>query len=438
MNIKKLKGKRVLVYGMGISGQEACKLLHKFGANISIYDDEERFGNLFCYEKEPMLKKYDMVVVSPGIKVIGNQLISHFLLSKTLVISELDLGYLFCKGKIIGITGTNGKTTVTSLVGNIFKQANLRTFVCGNIGLPISSVALSADKGSFVVCEVSNFQLELSKFFMPDACTILNLAPDHIDRHGTMEEYVRVKRKILSPKGGQKVVLNFDDENVNMLKNDKKTLFFSKKPLKKGVFVQNYAIYHNNEKIISLNDIPLFGEKNLENVLASVAIACLYKLKPQQIKKGILSFTAPRHRLEYLGKLNGADVFDDSKATNISATIGAMNSLGENGLVIMLGGHNKDCKFDEIFNKNFTFEEILCFGEAGQEICDCAKKYGYEPLVFNDMKSASVYAKEHAMAGQKILLAPACSSFDEFASYAQRGDIFKEIMFGNLEKIEIS
>ena len=433
----KLKGKNVLVYGMGISGQAACKLLHEKGACVSIYDDENRFSNIFNYEKEPLQKKYDFVVVSPGIKVIGNGLISHFFMNNTPVISELDLGYLFSKGKIIGITGTNGKTTTTSLVGDIMKKSNKQTFVCGNIGQPISNIALKTDKNSVIVCEVSNFQLELSSYFAADVACILNLAPDHIDRHGSFEEYLRVKKKILTGKHRQKVVLNYDDENTNKLLIDKKVLFFSKKMLNKGVFVKNNAIFHNKTKIISLNDLPLFGEKNLENVLAAVSIAVKMKVKPAVIKAAIVSFKAPPHRLEYLGQVGGADVFDDSKATNISAALASISSLGENGLVLLLGGQNKGFKFDEIFNKNYNFEQVLCFGQAGQEIFDCAVGYSYQPLLFASMKEAAFYAKANAQPGQKILLAPACASFDEFSSYAVRGEIFKEIMFDNFEKIEM-
>lgn len=432
-----LKGKKVLVYGLGISGQSACKLLHEKGACVSIYDDEKRFANVFNYEKEPITKNYDLVVVSPGIKVIGNHIISHFVSNGTNIISELDLGFLFCKGKVIAITGTNGKTTVTALTGEIFKMAGHKTFVCGNIGLPICSVSSKTDKNSFVVCEVSNFQLELSKYFSANECAILNLAPDHLDRHGSYQEYLRIKKKILSKKKSQKVVLNFDDKEVNCLKNDKKTLYFSKNPLNKGVFVKNNYIFHNKTKIISLNDIPLFGEKNLENVLASIALAVRYKIKATVIKQAIMNFKAPPHRLEYLGKAGEADVFDDSKATNVSACVSAINSLGENGLVLLIGGLNKGFSFDEIFNKKYNFENILCFGDAAPEIFDCAKKYGYQPKIFNSMKNAAFYARDNACQGQKILLAPACSSFDEFSSYAERGEIFKEIMLGTFEKIEM-
>ena len=265
----------------------------------------------------------------------------------------------------------------------------------------------------------------------------MNLAPDHIDRHGSFEEYVRVKKKIIRGRR-QKVVLNYDDELVRNILIDKKVLFFSKKTLNKGVFIKNNWIFHNKTKIISLNDIPLFGEKNIENVLASVAIAVKYRIKPSIIKEAIMNFKAPKHRLEYLGQVNGADVFDDSKATNISASLSAISSLGERGLVLLLGGLNKDCKFDEIFSKNLDFEQVLCFGQAGKEIYDCATSYGYSPLLFESMKGATVYAKHSAREGQKILLAPACASFDEFASYSVRGEVFKEIMFDSFEKIEMS
>ena len=185
-----------------------------------------------------------------------------------------------------------------------------------------------------------------------------------------------------------------------------------------------------------MNDIPLFGEKNLENVLASVALAVGYKIKPQIIKKAVCNFVAPSHRLEYIGLVNDAEVFDDSKATNISASVGAIESLGEKGLILMLGGLNKGFLFDEIFDKGYSFEDLLCFGEAGEEIARCAEKYGYSPKTFKSMKDATFYARQNAQSGQKILLAPACASFDEFSSYAVRGEVFREIMTGEYEKNE--
>lgn len=425
---KTFLGKRVLVYGMGTSGQAACKLLHTLGACVSFYDDQERFGSFFGYEKNPITKQYDVVVVSPGIKVNGNEIISHFLLNKTQVISELDLGYMYCQGKVIGITGTNGKTTTTMLVGAILKEAGLPTFVCGNVGLPISSIALQTTKSCVVDCEVSNFQLELSSCFHADVACILNLAPDHLDRHGSYEEYVRVKKKIIASRG-QKLILNVDDEQVRSLKISKKNLYFSKKTLNKGVFIKNNAIYFNKLRIMSVSDIPLIGEKNLENVLAATAIACALHIKPKFIKSAILNFTPPPHRLQYLGKIAGADVIDDSKATNISSVESAVESLQHRPIILLMGGLNKDCDFDPFFQKGYTIDTLICFGQAGKYLADCAKRFGYSPSCFSTLREATKYAAGIAESGKLILLSPGCASFDEFASYAVRGEMFKEMLF---------
>ena len=434
--MKNFKGKKVLVYGMGASGQAACKLLHKKGACVSFYDDEQRFGNLFCYDKNPSVNDYDFVVVSPGVKVLGNELMSQLLVSGVPVYSELDLAFLFCKGKVVAITGTNGKTTVTSLVGKCCKESGKKTFVCGNIGLPFSSVCEEGDKNSIYVVEVSNFQLELSSIFRGDVATILNLAPDHIDRHGSFDEYVRVKRKILATKGRQKVILNFDDELVRTLKLSNKTLYFSKNMLNKGVFVKNNAIYINNSKVISCNDIPLFGSKNLENALAATAICHKLRIKPKYIKSGIATFKVPPHRLEFIGTVKGAQVFDDSKATNISSVMMAVEALENDKLVLLMGGQNKNCNFDEFFSKGYTLEKLYCFGQAGEYLYNTAKRFGYEPVLFDSMKDCVNYVKEHLEEGQIVLLSPGCASFDEFGSYAVRGDVFKEMMFSSYEKIE--
>jgi len=339
---------------MGTSGQAACKLLHEKGACVSFYDDEERFSNFYSCEKNPTTKCYDMVVVSPGIKVIGNEIISHFLLNKTMVISELDLGYIFSCGKIVGITGTNGKTTTTSLVGEILKAAGRKTFVCGNIGLPISSIALNTSKDSIIVCEVSNFQLELSQKFSADISVILNLAPDHIDRHGSYEEYIRVKKKIINNKA---LILNLDDDKVKGLRISKKNIYFSLRPLKKGIYLKNNAIFYNRTRIMPLSEISLVGDKNLLNIMAAIGVAMKLKVKPKVIRSVVSKFQPPKHRLQFLGKLSsGAVVIDDSKATNISSVEMALESLYGREIILLMGGQNKDCDFEPFFEKIIELE----------------------------------------------------------------------------------
>lgn len=426
----KVSGKKILVYGMGLSGQAVCKLLHSKGACVSFYDDENRFGTFFNFDKSPTQSQYDMVVVSPGVKVIGNKLISHFIINKTPIFSELDIGYLFGKGKFVGITGTNGKTTVTSLVGKIFKEAGKESVVCGNIGLPVCSAIEKGSKRTIYITEVSNFQLELSSHFFASTACLLNIQPDHLDRHGSMQEYVRVKKKIFSSKHAQKVVLNFDDEYSKTSIISRKNMFFSKKMLNKGVFVKNNCIYHNKTKIISLNDIPLLGEKNLENVLAAVAISVVNKIKPRFIKSAIMTFVPPAHRLQYLGKFNGALVYDDSKATNIPSVEGALTALRGGNIILLMGGRNKDLNFDEFFEKNYDISKVVCFGECGEEINKSALSFGYDSVCFEKLQNACDYVKNCASENTIILLSPACASFDEFSSYAVRGERFKEYIFG--------
>ena len=427
--MKKLKGKRVLVYGLGRSGQAASKLLHDFGACVSIYDDDKNERSLFCFDEQPLLHAYDMVVLSPGIKVRGNAVISGFQARKTPIVSELDLGSSFCKGTLIAVTGTNGKTTVCSLLGKIFELAGKETFVCGNIGLPISSIALKTTKKSFIVCETSNFQLETSKSFAPKVACILNLEEDHLDRHGSFDEYLRVKNLIFQNyKSSQTGVVNLDDKNVMNLKLPKKLLFFSLNELKKGVYLKNGCIYYGKTRIISIDQIPLIGLKNYQNVMATVAIAIYFKIKPRVIREAISSFMPAPHRLNYLGEKNGVKYVNDSKATNIACVKMAIESLNSKNLILLLGGQNKDLNFEKLFMEKPLIKKCFCFGEAGKEIASVAVRFGYDAESFETMEEATCKAKKFAKPGDLVLLSPGCASFDEFASYAVRGQIFMEIV----------
>ena len=423
------KGKRVLVYGMGISGQSACKLLHSYDACVSIYDEDKRFSNLFCFENNPMEKEYDLVVVSPGVKVIGNKIIKHFIDQKVSVISEIDLGYSFLEGKLIAITGTNGKTTVTSLLGDIFKKDGKETFVCGNIGLPLSAIASSTTKKSFTVCEVSNFQLELSKVFNPDIACILNLQEDHIDRHGNFAEYVRVKNKISQNfSKANLLVYNLDDDNCGLVDLTKNTSTFSKQEQKRGSYVKDGEIFFNKTKIMPVSDVPLIGDKNLENVLACVNIAMHCKVKINNLKEAIKDFIPPAHRLEFVGQFNGVEFFNDSKSTNVACVEMAIESLKRKNLILLLGGQNKDCNFAHMFTKGYDIKEVICFGSAGQSIFITAKSYGYNVKKFDKMEDAVISVIKEAKQDDCVLLSPGCASFDEFTSYVARGQLFKEIV----------
>ena len=423
------KGKNVLVYGMGKSGQSACKILHKLDACVSIFDDSDEYKNMFCFDENPYEKEYDLVVVSPGIKVIDNPLISHFLKKKTSVISELDLGSSFTKGKVIAITGTNGKTTVTSLVGEILKLAGKEVFVCGNIGLPLCEVALKTSKKSFIVCEVSNFQLELSSFFNPDIACILNLQEDHLDRHKNFAEYVRVKNKITQNFTNKNLlVYNQDDSNSKLITMKKHNSPCSKFVQKNGCYVKNGEIFFNKTSVMKASEIPLPGDKNLENVLCTVNICMHLKVPTRIIREGVMQFVGITHRLEFVGEFDGVQYINDSKSTNVACVLMAVESLKNESLILLIGGKNKALSFSDFFGKGFRIKKVVCFGDAGQELSIIAKKHGCDVSCFKRMKEAVLFAKGYAKPGDTVLLSPGCASFDEFSSYAERGDVFKELV----------
>lgn len=424
----KLKNKKVLVYGLGDSGRSVIKLLKSKGANVSFYDDDIRYFEYVGFERNPTEKEFDLVVLSPGVKCIGNKLLENFREKEIEIISEIDLAYLFAKGKIIAITGTNGKTTTSMLVYKILKASGKKVFLCGNIGLPFSAVVEKTSKDCVVVCEVSNFQLESSKYFRADVSCVLNVMPDHLDRHGNFEEYLKTKQKITQKiKSKDLLILNFDDFYAKRFFH-KKCMYFSKKILKKGVFVKNNQIFVNKKPILSLNEIFLKGEKNLENVLASVSICSKFKVASQDISLAIQNFVPASHRMQNLGEINGVCFIDDSKATNLASTLACVQAFENEQIVLLMGGQGKSIEYDPLFEKRYNIKTLICFGKEGRTIFECAKKYDIQSECFEKFAQAVEYAKEIAAKGDYVLLSPACASYDEFSSYVERGEKFKEIV----------
>ena len=428
----KLKNKHVLVYGLGDSGRAAIKLLKNLGAHVSFYDDNVKFFDYIGFEREPK-KKWDLVVISPGIKCLGNTLFEWFLSEKVPVISELDLAYLCSKGKIIAITGTNGKTTVSMLVYHILKASKINSFLCGNIGLPFSAVCEKTTKNSVTVCEVSNFQLETSKFFRADVSTILNVKPDHLDRHGSFEEYLNAKCKIAqNMRRGDILVLNLDDDVTKKLQLHKKQRYFSKNALKKGTSVWKNQIYSGRRKIISVSDISLKGEKNLENVLASVAVTMPFKISNDAYYTAIKNFVPANHRMENIGKVFGVNFVDDSKATNVASVIACMQAYNDKNVWLLMGGQGKEIDYDDLFKIGFEIKMVVCFGEDRENISKSAQKFAYKTQSFEKFQSAVEYCMKNAKEDDYVILSPGCASFDEFSSYAERGEGFKKIVLGKI------
>jgi len=428
----KLKNKKVLVYGLGDSGRAVLKFLEEKGAHAKFYDDDLKFVNSIGYEREPQKKRYAFVVVSPGIKCKGNALLQHFRDEKIPILSELDFGFLFCKGQILAVTGTNGKTTVCMLVNRILKMAGYQTFLCGNIGLPLTAVCSKTSKHSLAICEVSSFQLETSQIFKPDIACVLNILPDHLDRHGGFEEYKNTKVKLAkNVKHRGRLILNLDDEESKKLIFCKKYRFFSKKTLKRGVFLRNGQIFINKTHVLDISEIPLRGEKNLENVLASVCICSNFNVTRDVYKKAISTFVPASHRMEIVGVVRGVTFVDDSKATNVASTVACIQAFKNERIILLVGGVFKEHEMDSIFQET-QFKAVVCFGQSGKLFFDAATKNQQRGFVFEKFVDAVNFCKKIAIAGDYVLLSPACASFDEFSSYAERGDCFKNLILEDL------
>ena len=418
----KFKNKKVLVYGLGDSGRSAVKLLSKLNAHVYFYDDNLEYANYVGYVRHMEEEKFAYCILSPGVDIKNNPNIEILKSKGTIILSELDLGYLFLKGKIIAVTGTNGKTTTCGLIYKILKDNGYDARLCGNVGMPITSLT-NTNKDSVTVVEVSSFQLESSKFFRCDVGVVLNIKPDHLDRHGTMQEYIDCKSKLCSFTR-KRLVLNLDDEIAKSLNFKRKTLYFSKKTLKKGVFVKNSQIYINKKAVCGLKNIKLLGEKNLENVLG--AVASLSHIKGINFNESISNFSPKSHRLEIVGERDDVIYVDDSKATNVASTINAISAFKDKNIILLLGGQGKNAPYDEIFQH--PLKEVITFGEEGGKISEVANRYHVPTFNFKRFKDAVDYACEKGTSGDVVLLSPACSSFDEFSSYKERGERFKELV----------
>ena len=437
------KNKKVLVYGLKKSGFSACKLLLNHNVDVYVYDDNIQITNDFCeklknkklhkIEKFNLEENFDYVVLSPGIDN-ENEIVKH-LKEKAIILSELELGFLFLKDtKLIAITGTNGKTTTTRIVGHILSLKNKNTYEVGNIGTPITEKVDEIKKGSFTVCEVSSFQLENIVNFRPKISCLLNISEDHLNRHKTLENYIKIKFNIFSNQTSRDyAIFNADDKILINKKLDikPKIFFFSKYHEVYGTYIFNgdiyFKSYENKIKICSVKDINLLGEKNLENILCAICICCLLKVEPEIIKQGVKTFLPLKNRLEPVKKVNGKLYINDSKATNIDSCLCALNAFKE-PIILLLGGSYKGYEFDELFKdlpENVI--SIIAYGQTKNKIFEAGKRNGYEKIIKlkENLEESVNYANSFKLNNSVVLLSPACASFDQFSSYEERGDKFK-------------
>ncbi|MBI1354411.1 MAG: UDP-N-acetylmuramoyl-L-alanine--D-glutamate ligase [Acidobacteria bacterium] len=436
-------GQKVLVVGLGASGQAAVRFFARRGARVEATDSSnpERLGaiieSLRPYLAEihlgghpdKVFLEQDLIVPSPGVDWRLPQLRAarH---NGVRVAGELDFAADELRGRVIGVTGANGKTTTVSLIGHILREAGLRTVVGGNIGRPLLDMVEESTDDQWSVLELSSFQLEAASAFRCHIAAILNITPDHLDRHGSFEAYVAAKAKILaSQTPDDAAVLNRDDAATAALAGDVKgrlVWFQRSRPADRGAWADGGRIWFEGRPVGS-TDLPIRGAHNLENALAAAAVAALAGVPDHAIASGLQSFQAVEHRLEKVATIGGVDYYNDSKATNVDATRKAVESFA-GGLWLMLGGRDKQGDFASLADLlRGRVRELLLVGEAAPTIR--AQLEGVAPLVdCGTIEAALRYAAERAQPGETVLLSPACASFDQFENYARRGREFKRLV----------
>ncbi len=449
-----LKRKKVLVVGLGKSGVAAALFLQKQGAQVTVSDS--RSEQSLATEIPALLdagitietgchglltfRRQELIVVSPGVPTDTPELAQARSLGVP-VIGELELASRFLKGQIIAITGSNGKTTTTTLVGEILKAAGVPTLVGGNIGLPVIQFVAESTPQTVSVLEVSSFQLETTEQFHPRIAVILNITPDHLDRHGSLENYIAAKQRVAANQtASDALVLNADDEIAHRIasriaaagKTSPNLYWFSRtRVVRQGAFLHDSTIFFREseqkaaEPILPAAEIPLKGAHNVENILAAVCVARLSTIPAEIIRATVANFKAVEHRLEFVARIRGVDYYNDSKATNVDATLKALESFS-GGVHLILGGKDKDSDYSQLDKLlRQKARAVYTIGSAAEKIE--AQLAGAAKIIRADtLERAVTMASTNAVDGEIVLLAPACASFDQFESYEHRGRVFKQ------------
>jgi UDP-N-acetylmuramoylalanine--D-glutamate ligase len=448
-----LKNKRVLVVGLGKSGIAAARFLKARGAQVTVSDIRPAgliselpalldAGIMVETGSHGLLtfRRQDLIVVSPGVPSNTPELTTVRAMGIP-IIGEMELGSEFLQGQIVAITGSNGKTTTTTLIGEILKASGEPTLVGGNIGRPVVDMVAESTPESWSVLEVSSFQLETIQTFKPRIALVLNITPDHLDRHGSFEAYAAAKARITENQTADDfLILNAEDEPTKLIaaKTKAQIYWFSpKRQVKQGAFVHGESILFRAkeggevEPIMPVAEIPLAGAHNVENVLAAVCTARLAGVDAQTIREAVAAFHAVEHRLEFVREFNGVRWFNDSKATNVDATAKAIEAF-PGGIWLILGGKDKDSDYSTLSPLLRTrVKAVITIGSAAEKIeSHLAGVVKIERA--GTMERAIAWAQKEARSGDVVLLAPACASFDQFENYEHRGRVFKQLV-GALE-----
>ncbi|HYT20297.1 MAG TPA: UDP-N-acetylmuramoyl-L-alanine--D-glutamate ligase [Candidatus Polarisedimenticolia bacterium] len=447
LNPFELRGKRVLVVGLARTGVATALFCAARGAHVTATDarTENEIGEAIAPlrsagislelagHRENSFLEQDLIVPSPGVPA-DSPLLQAARVKGVTIWSEVELADRFLRGRLIGITGSNGKTTTTSLIEYILKNTGFSTILAGNIGTPLIARVEQTSDDTITVAELSSFQLELIETFRPNISVFLNLTPDHLDRHHTLEAYGRAKARIFENQTeADSAVLNADDPATTPLAPAKPHVYwFSRKQrVAQGAFVrENEILFRHDgkeEAVLHLKEIPLAGAHNVENVLAAVATARLAGAEPSAIAKGVRSFAGVEHRLEFVAEIGGVRYYNDSKATNVDATLKALEAF-PGRILIVLGGKDKGSDYTAL-QKPLREKAILALliGAAAEKIENqITGSVAIERA--GTIERAAEIASHAARPGDVVLLAPACASFDQFQNYEHRGRVFKELV----------
>jgi UDP-N-acetylmuramoylalanine--D-glutamate ligase len=445
-----LKGKKILVVGLGKSGLASAMFLHGQGARVTV--SEARSMEALAKELPALLdagvmveagghglltfRRQDLIVVSPGVPLDTPEL-AQAIGFGTPVIGELELASRFLRGNILAITGSNGKTTTTALCGEIFRASEKPTQVGGNIGVPVIALVPESRDDGWNVLEVSSFQLETIVDFHPKIAVILNITPDHLDRHGSMENYTAAKERVfLNQTPDDFLVLNAENaetQHAAIRARSQVCWFSNARPVRQGAFVyQDAIVWRRNEDsapepVLPMSEIPLKGGHNVENVLAAVCAAKLAGISSETIRRSIVGFRAVEHRLEFVARIGGVEFYNDSKATNVDATVKAIEAF-PGGIHLILGGKDKDSDYTLLQPLlKARVRAVYTIGAAAEKI-ESQIAAATEVVSCETLDRAVNEAATRAKSGEIVLLAPACASFDQFDNYEHRGRSFKELV----------
>lgn len=449
-------GEKCLVIGSGISGVGSVALLEHIGAEVVLYDSNEKLtaqdmrGKLAQDSKavciagklpEEVIDAAETVVLSPGVPV-DIPLVEELRAKGADIIGEIELGYRLEKGRVIAVTGTNGKTTTTTLMGEIMKAhlGDRKVFIVGNIGNPYTSECLKTEEDTVTVGEISSFQLETMKEFHPVVSAILNITPDHLNRHHTMEAYVKAKENITANQTKEDVcVLNYENEYTRDFgaRCPARVVYFSSaRELKDGYWLKDDKIMKSEggsagEVLDIHSDMNLVGTCNVENVMAALAMSEAAGVPRETVLRVIREFKAVEHRIEFVDTKGGVDYYNDSKGTNPDAAIQGIKAMSK-PTVLIGGGYDKQSDFDEwIECFDGKVKWLVLIGQTREKIADCARKHGFENIRFADTYEECLrLCTELAQNGDAVLLSPACASWGMFPNYEERGRIFKEYVRG--------